>query len=296
MAQEISKETIPTVIRRVITNLEKAVTDYEKDEAIKDASATVDMFQAAKKANLHLEEELEKARRELIKAIDKVKIERVNKYDKAKKDGEVHNVGRSKKPKEEMSDASDISEKPKQKDLNIDRRRMEEDRKVAKFERKNPGTIERIIDKKPKKETVSKNISSKVVRFAEKNKNKKPEEIEEILSKERKFPDEETLRYREDMKKKYEQRQEHKTIHMIVREFEQTTIAGLDKAMFAIQRITEIVRANKSIVLDPSYISTLNKWRHFLHELHKVYPFENTYDNTANEKPGIILELKANAE
>jgi hypothetical protein len=181
--EQITKEMIINTVSRAITILTNAKNHYEQKAAIKNASNIIDMFEVAKKANEELEEKLEEARREIIKAIDNVKIERSIQYDKAKKSGEVHGQGRSKKQNAKTPERSGVSEKPKQNDLGMNDRRVSEERKIADFDAKHPGVRERIINKKPKKETVSKNISLKIVEFATKNKDKKPEKKLDLTSK-----------------------------------------------------------------------------------------------------------------
>jgi hypothetical protein len=290
--EPITTDTIPIIIDRIISSLRKARTFSKKEEAIKIAAATVDAFESAKKINIELEEKLEMARREIIVVIIKVKVQRVNIYDKAKKAEEVHGQGRSKKSKEKTSEPAEVSEKPKQKDLDINFRRLSEDRKVASFEKDNPGTITRIIKRTHKDETVSRNIGHKVINIFDKNKDKKKEEIEELIIK----GDEEKRRFDQDMKNRNRARSEAKSVHMIVREYESQAINNLEKAKLAIERITEIIRVNNSIALDEYFISVLNKWRYFLAKLHEIYPFESTYDPNQKSSSNEIIILEANKE
>jgi hypothetical protein len=158
--------------------------------------------------------------------------------------------------------------------------------------------------KKPKLSDlgVDKHLSSKMQKLAEMPEAKFEEHIatqKDRIDKKnaREQEREERIRFQEDMRKKRNAQNEQKTIHMVVREYEQSLMSGLDKATFEMQRIMEIVKANKSVVLSPSLISTLNKWRYFLHQLNKIYPFENTYDHNEKDKKVVItLDLEANKE
>lgn len=269
--EPINKDTLPIIIDRVILALNDAKTFSEKEEAIIKAGITFDILDKAKKLHSGLEIKLEEAKAELIIAIDRSKIELKKMYDKVKK----KKGGRPSSEKEKENPAEPRQGSTKQKTSN-DHQRMSETAKIIAFDKKHPGAREARINDMPKKgERVTKGISLKIVKDYEKDKEK--------------------IRFDKDKREKEHFQSQNKSINMVVREYEQQAINGLDKAKIAIERIIEIIRVNNTITLDEHLISILNKWRYFLAKLHEVYPFEKSYDpNEKSVKNVTIIDLKAN--
>lgn len=213
--RSIAKEEIPIIINRAMAALERAKTYAEKMDAIDEADSIFERLAKSIKSHKDLEFELETAKAELIIAIDRVKIEIAIEYDKAKKEGLVAPQGRPKElsEKEKTSEPRTFSDsdKPKLNELNIEKQRISEARKIHNFDEKNPGLREQIIKEMPgKNEKVTKNISFRIAKEAEKERKRQTEILkqEQILKNAQKRQ-EEFLRKAEQLKREKERLEAH---------------------------------------------------------------------------------------